>query len=76
MRWIIQGKYVIFAVTLGGVLLLFTSLGIELNGSNAWLSVPGGTIQPGEFFKIGFVLYIASWLTKKQRVLDDFQFFL
>ncbi len=76
MRWIIQGKYVIFAVTLGGVFLLFTSLGIELNGSNAWLSVPGGTIQPGEFFKIGFVLYIASWLTKKQRVLDDFQFFL
>jgi cell division protein FtsW (lipid II flippase) len=76
MRRIIASKYVIFALTLGGVFLLFTSMGIELNGSNAWLSVPGGTIQPGEFFKVGFVMYIASWLVKKQRVLDDFQFFM
>lgn len=76
MKRLIKSRYLIFWLTLIGVFLLFTSLWIELNGSNAWLSVPWGTIQPGEFFKIGFVMYIASWLTKKQRILDDLQFFL
>lgn len=76
MKRLIKSRYLIFWLTLIGVFLLFTSLWIELNGSNAWLSVPWGTIQPWEFFKIGFVMYIASWLTKKQRILDDLQFFL
>lgn len=47
-RW----KYIVFVGTLVLLMLLFTPLGITLNGSSAWLDVPGGTVQPGEFFKI------------------------
>ena len=57
------------------MLLLFTPLGITLNGSSAWLDVPGGTIQPGEFFKLWFVMFLASWLLRKRDVMDELQFF-
>jgi rod shape determining protein RodA len=69
-------KYVIFGVTLLGVLLLFTPLGIELKGSNARLSVPWGTIQPGEFFKIGFVMLLGSRLLRKRGQFDELQYYV
>ncbi len=69
-------KYVIFGGGLIGVLLLFTPLGIELNGSSAWLDVPGWTIQPGEFFKIWFVMFLAAWMLRKVKQLDEMQFYI
>jgi cell division protein FtsW (lipid II flippase) len=39
------------------------------------LDVPGGTIQPGEFFKIGFVMFLASWLIRKRKIMEDRAFF-
>lgn len=71
-----QLKYVIFFGSLALVLLLFTPLGIELNGSSAWLDVPWGTIQPGEFFKIWFVMFLAAWMLRKIKQLDELQFYL
>ncbi len=69
-------KHVIFFGSLALVLLLFTPMGVELNGSSAWLSVPGWTIQPGEFFKIWFVFFLWSWLLRKRKQLDEMQFFI
>ena len=71
-RW----KYIVFVGTLILVLLLFTPLGITLNGSSAWLDVPGGTIQPGEFFKIGFVMFLGSWLIRKRNQMDDMSYYM
>ncbi|USN54247.1 MAG: FtsW/RodA/SpoVE family cell cycle protein [Candidatus Peribacteria bacterium] len=41
LRVFFKWKYVFFGLSIIGVLLLFTPLGIELNGSRAWLSLPG-----------------------------------
>ena len=41
-----KAKWVVFFSTLLLMFLLFTPMGITLNGSSAWLDVPGGTIQP------------------------------
>ncbi len=71
-----QMKYVIFFGSLAMVLLLFTPLWVQLNGSSAWLSVPWWTIQPGEFFKIGFVMFLAAWMLRKNKQLDEMQFFI
>ena len=50
----------------GGVvllLLLFTRLGVTLNGATGWLDIPGvPSIQPVEIAKLGLVLYLARWL--------------
>lgn len=66
-----QWKSIIFLFTLVGVLLLFTSMGTELNGSRAWLLVGWGTIQPGEFFKLWFVLFLWSWLIRKREIMNE-----
>lgn len=82
ITWIIplsvikRRKYIIFVWTCILLLLLFTPLWIELNGSSAWLDVPWGTIQPWEFFKIWFVLFLGSWLLRKRDTFDDMGFFL
>ncbi len=70
-------RYIILAAVLILTLLLFSPLGIELNGARLWLNVPViGTIQPGEFFKLGFVLLISDRLVRKKSVLNSFAGFI
>lgn len=52
-------------------LLLFTTLGVEYNGARLWLNLPfWRTLQPWEFFKLGFVLFVSDWLVRKQKILN------
>ena len=49
-------------------------LGTTINGTRAWLTLPGGfTLQPAEFAKVFTVLLAALWLSDRQgaRGLDD-----
>lgn len=70
-------RYLILGGVLVLTLLLFTPLGLELNGARLWLKVPFlGTIQPGEFFKLGFVLLISDWLVRKKLILQSFWWFI
>lgn len=65
-------RYIILFGILILTLLLLSPLGLELNGARLWLKVPFlGTIQPGEFFKLGFVLLISDWLVRKKWVLHS-----
>ncbi|HMY80301.1 MAG TPA: FtsW/RodA/SpoVE family cell cycle protein [Candidatus Absconditabacterales bacterium] len=63
-------RYIILIGVVIITALLLTPLGIELNGARLWLEVPlVGTLQPGEFFKLGFVLLICDWLVRKKALL-------
>lgn len=54
------------------VLVLTTPLGVDIFGNRAWLKVgPLGTIQPSEFAKASLVLWSASVLANKQKVLSN-----
>ena len=57
------------------MLLLFTPLWVELKWATLWLDVPWWTLQPGEFYKLAFVLFVGWWLLRKKRQLNDLQFF-
>ncbi len=64
-------RYFILWWVLLMTLLLLSPLGIELNGARLWLEVPLlWTVQPWEFFKLGFVLLICDWLVRKKRILQ------
>ncbi len=70
-------RYLILAWVLILTLLLFTPLGLELNGARLWLQVPFlATIQPWEFFKLGFVLLISDRLVRKKLILQSFWWFI
>ena len=54
------------------VLVLVPFLGTQVNGSRRWLRVAGISIQPGEIAKLSIVLYLASFLVRKEQGLDIF----
>lgn len=58
--------------SIGLLLLVFIpGLGKTVNGSRSWIELFGVTMQPAEFVKLSFLLYLSAWLAKKQeRSLD------
>ena len=59
----------VFSLLLLSILLV---LGVEVNGSQRWLSIGGFRLQPAEFAKLAMVLYAASYLTRKQAQIKQF----
>lgn len=54
-------------------LLVFTPLGTSLNGARWWLDLPGlPSIQPSEFFKVWYVIFLAWWFVRKRHLLNSF----
>lgn len=53
-------------------LLVLLVVGNEINGAKRWFSVLGMTMQPIEFFKPIFVMYIAYYLANFQDRLQSF----
>ena len=56
---------VIIAVVM--LMLVFVpGLGVEIYGARRWISVGGiFSIQPAEFAKLAYIVYLVSWLSKK-----------
>ena len=54
-------------------LLVFTPRGENYNWSSWWLAIPWfPIIQPVEFFKVGYVFFMAWRFVRKQHLLDSF----
>jgi cell division protein FtsW len=49
----------------GLALLVFTPLGVEVNGNRNWLAVGPVTVQPGEFLKLSLILWGTAVLTDR-----------
>ena len=57
--------------------LVFTPLWDSYNWARWWLNIPLiPSIQPSEFFKLAYVIFLASWLTRKKENMDSPQFLL
>ena len=54
------------------VLVLLPFLGTQVNGARRWLRVAGFSVQPGEIAKLSIVLYLASFLVRKEENLITF----
>jgi cell division protein FtsW len=64
----------IYIITLGLlVAVLVPGIGVEINGSQRWIIIPGvGTLQPAEFAKLAVVLYLAHWLDRRGKEAKSF----
>ena len=49
-------------------------LGFESGGAARWLSFGPIFFQPSEFMKIGFVMYVAAWLSSRGKDVGSLQF--
>ncbi|MBD3280847.1 putative lipid II flippase FtsW [Candidatus Dojkabacteria bacterium] len=48
------------------LLLMVLLVGVNINGSQRWIRLPFFDFQPSEFAKLAFVIYLASWLSRKR----------
>ncbi len=53
--------------------MVFTSLGVDVNGNRNWIQLAGQRLQPSEFGKIALILFAALVLTKKRRQIGDWK---
>jgi len=67
--------WIIMVVTFIFQCLVFTPLWDSYNGARWWLNIPLiPSIQPSEFFKLAYVIFLASWLMRKKENMDSPQF--
>ncbi len=63
------------SVAFGGSILLqclvFSPLGVDVNGNRNWIGIAGVTLQPSEVVKLGLILLGAVILTRKAKVLGQ-----
>lgn len=73
------GRLAIFGMGLGlflEALVLFTPLGVEINGNRNWLDV-GFSLQPSELLKIAMIVYVAKLIMKPKGFdQDDYRFWM
>jgi len=64
--------FLIFSIIL--LLLVFIpGLSAHYGKARSWINVFGFSVQPSEFVKLSFLLYLAAWLEARKKDLHDFQ---
>ncbi|MCA9358130.1 cell division protein FtsW [Candidatus Kaiserbacteria bacterium] len=56
------------------VAVFIPGIGMTHAGATRWLDLGFTTIQPSEFLKIGFVVYLATWLSGVHGKISDWRF--
>ncbi|KGG80567.1 stage V sporulation protein E [Caloranaerobacter azorensis H53214] len=62
----------IFLISIILGLLIFTPLGTEFHGARRWINLGFTTFQPSEAIKLGSIIYLASYLSRKKERIKYF----
>ncbi len=64
-----------FPILVATIVLLFAvflpAVGTELLGAKRWISIGGFFFQPSEVVKLTFLIYLAAWLEKRGKQVED-----
>lgn len=69
-------KYAIyvFLASIALTLLVFVpGLGFSHGGATRWISLGSFTLQPSEVLKIGFIIYMATWLSGVHKKIESWR---
>ncbi|RFU63369.1 stage V sporulation protein E [Peribacillus glennii] len=55
------------------VAVLIPGIGMERNGSRSWIGVGAFSIQPSEFMKIAMIMFLAKYLSERQKLITSFR---
>ncbi len=68
-RWIKWAALPLYLVSIGLLMLTYTSLGQEHGGAKCWLKLPGiGTMQPSQLCVIAGVMVVSLFLSQFRRI--------
>ncbi len=66
-RWWQKLAVPLLLLSLLSLILVFTPLGFSHAGANRWLNLGAFSVQPAEFLKFSFIVYLAAWLSAKKE---------
>jgi len=63
---------ILWVLSVIGLVVVLSPIGTEINGAQAWISLPAGfTIQPSEFAKIAIILGMSMLLSEKRDAENE-----
>jgi len=65
--------YIFFATCLLTLAVFIPGIGYEHGGAQRWLSIFGFSLQPAEVLKVGFIIYVATWLSGVSKHITSFK---
>ncbi|MFA6106972.1 MAG: putative lipid II flippase FtsW [Patescibacteria group bacterium] len=71
--WKKNARWMLFFSIFLLVLVFIPGLRGDWGTARSWISIFGFSLQPSEFVKISFLLYLAAWLEKRKGDLRDMQ---
>ncbi len=67
-------SFVIFLATIVLTLMVFVpAIGFQHGGAKRWLDFGFVSFQPSELLKIGYIVYLAAWISKKRDKMQSFK---
>ena len=73
-HWRQYAFYIFIATLLLTLAVFIPHVGMTHGGATRWLNLGFTTVQPSEFLKIGFVVYVATLLSGLHRQIDTWRF--
>lgn len=65
-------QYLLLFGCIGLLVLVYSPLGVSVNGARRWINLGFIRLQPMEFVKIALVIYLAFFLSSKQHIIKTF----
>jgi cell division protein FtsW len=73
-NWRQYALYIFIGAIFFTLLVFIPGLGMTHAGATRWLDLGVTTVQPSEFLKLAFVIYVATLLSGTHRQLDSWKF--
>ncbi len=72
-HWRMYAFYIFLFTSAVSLLVFVPGLGFTHAGATRWISLGGFTVQPAELLKIGFIIYMATWLSGVSDKIHTFR---
>ena len=72
-HWRKYAFYIFLLTCIIGMLVYVPGLGFTFGGATRWISIGGFTLQPAELLKLGFIIYMATWLSGIHHKISTFK---
>ena len=71
-HWRKYAFYIFLFTCLVALLVYIPNVGFTYGGATRWISIGGLTLQPAELLKLGFIIYLATWLSGVYKDIGTF----
>jgi len=72
-NWRKYAFYIFVATCLLTLAVFIPGLGLEHGGAQRWIVIAGFSFQPAELLKVGFVIYMATYLSGVRKQINSFK---